>query len=166
MIELTIGSLLSGNYEDPGDLYQLYVIRDHESDLIFYVGQSCAGVTDRVLQHLGKSRRFPTEDSVTRLVYEAMPRSLAWKVQFYRQDEVLPEYMAKVVKGMTKEKWEAGFRAMGVNLPWHEEDGQDRVWYNDLDKAEEMLIEKLRPCLNVTHNANRRKLPPEYSFWL
>jgi len=162
MIELTIGGLLNGDYEEPGNQYQLYVIRESKEGTVFYVGQSKAGVVNRVLQHLGKGQGFSGNTLITTLIHRVKPESLAWIVQLYRQDEILSESMAAIVKGVSKGEWESLLGPSFAWFAWQEEDGQDHIVYNNLDKAEQILIEELRPCLNVTYNLRGSRLPARY----
>lgn len=165
MIEITIDDLLNGNWEHIDETpCEIYVVRDHESDLVFYVGQSKRNVIVRMMEHLGKGRKvggypgFP--DRLGSFVLQRLPKSGNWLIQFYRQDEVLSEDQARFIVGIPKEEWEAN---PVLNLfAWQEEDGRDRYVYKNLDMAEQEMIRHLQPCLNTVHNPNPKGLPIEY----
>jgi len=139
MIELTIGDLLEERWpDDLPDSLCLYVIRDHESDLVFYVGKSTRDVILRLIEHLGLGHRYKLAiekfaDNVGQFVLYRLPRSRAWKVQLYTIEEASNEQYT-----FSGESW------------------------RDLPLAEETMIRRLRPCLNVTHNSDGRGLPVEY----
>jgi hypothetical protein len=141
MIELTIGDLLDERWpDDLPDNLCLYVIRDHESDRVFYVGKSTRNVILRLLEHLGLERRRGYSlafleyfaDSVGQFVLCRLPRSRAWKVQLYTIEEASNEQYA-----------------FGGTWKY-------------LALAEEVMIKRLRPSLNTVHNSNGHGLPMEY----
>jgi len=93
-----------------------------------------------LVEHLGLERRHGYSltfleyfaDSVGQFVLRRLPRSRAWKVQLYTIEEA------------SNERYTFG-----------------GTW-KYLALAEEVMIERLRPCLNTVHNSNGRGLPMEY----
>lgn len=161
MIELTIGDLLDGKWNSDADVGRdLYVVKDTDG-LTLYVGKSTQSVILRMYTHLGKGQElggFPgSPDRLGRLILRFLPESRSWVVQMYRRKEILT---ACIEKGMSKAEWEA--EPIRRLFPRSEANGQDRVVYPDLNDVEEILIRELRPCLNITHNANGRELPQKY----
>ena len=72
--------------------YMLYVVADDRPDgrCIFYVGQTRSGVSERVCAHVnGSFGKGPTP--LGELIRRFCPQSLAWKIQAYQLDEVVPD---------------------------------------------------------------------------
>lgn len=111
-------------------VHTLYIVADDRPDerCILYVGQTRAGVSERLCQHVnGNWGHGPSK--LGQLIVSNWPQSLAWKVQAYTWAEIIP----------------AG--AHGKSL---------------LDEAEQKLIARFRPCLNILHNKQPRPLPVRY----
>lgn len=166
MKQITVKQLLENHYDFDETEFQLYVVRDHESDLVFYVGQSKRNVFVRMMEHLGEGYKyggFPSvPDHLGRFILERLPKSNNWFVEFYTPSEIVKP---KITKGSTKESWEKFNESIKDWCPfifeWDESMTKDQYYY-DLDEAEQKMIIDMQPCLNVIHNNNPANLPKEY----
>ena len=162
MLEITAGKLLDRNWDDVDTAhYDLYVVVEHENNLPLYVGRSTRSVIIRMMEHLGQGDvcgGFPSfPDALGLFILDRLPKSRNWIIRFYHQSEILPKSSARLIKGHSRDEWES--TPFNSILPWDESMAVDKLWYNDLDWAEQKLIAKLRPCLNCVHNQNGQSIP-------
>lgn len=138
MMTVTLAKALSGRADISLDVFDrsaVYVVRDN--DLVLYVGITRGSLCDRLLGHCGRGEFGWASgvDSLGVVIQDNHPSSMSWLVDIYTERDCVED-----------------LRRFGPNYNLH--------W---LENAEIMLIERLRPCLNVVHNrGNRTPLPEKY----
>lgn len=91
MIKATMRDLLEGRLDDQDThSYYLYIVRDEE--VVFYVGQSCHGVVNRLWQHLGRGSFDQGLSWLGRVIEANLPISLDWIIELREPRHKTHEY--------------------------------------------------------------------------
>lgn len=111
----------------------VYVWRD--GDVVFYVGQS-SSVNDRLLSYLGHGplAGWGYGSRLYTLLRDNFPAARDWQIDVYAPEEI----------ALNRD-------SMGI------------VNASYLREVEDIMIHRLRPCLNATNNKNGLPLPARYA---
>jgi len=140
MITITVGTLFERKTDGEADTrgHYIYVIRDKTVTL--YVGKTKRGIVNRILEHCGRGER-PGMDRVGMLLLENRPKSLSWMIDML------------TVEDCGFDRWDYMPQELREELP---------DWFvpgDVVDMAEQEMMSRLHPCLNVTHNQQPQALP-------
>jgi hypothetical protein len=137
MISINFETFVSGKYDSRGELHQLYVVCD--ATQVYYVGIARNGAWDRWFGSLGRMRQDATgkwhgEDAVSHEIISHMPESLNYTIDLYTIDNCRTFI---TIRGI----------ALDPSC--------------DLLDIESIMIDLLRPCLNVAENRHSRDPHPD-----
>jgi|WetSurMetagenome_2_1015567.scaffolds.fasta_scaffold504653_2 hypothetical protein len=129
--------------EDDCNDFVLYVVRTFSE--VIYVGISNRGIWNRWFGYRGRmwkdaNNKWCGKDLVGQEIAEHVPDSLQYIIQLYTLDDL--------------------YEAIKDDCPirYHDRDYLENSWV--LNSIEAMMIEKLKPALNVMSNRHQRSLHP------
>jgi len=143
MITVTVKAVLDDTLPD---CKGHYLYRFYDGEFTFYVGKSW-DVEDRIATHLGVGSR-PRGNRILDIVNENLPGSLDWKIDLYAVkdcEQVLHEHLDELGWNIEALCNNPNFIEMGIQ------------------KAEESMIWKHKPYLNVLNSAEPSALPERYA---
>jgi hypothetical protein len=142
MIKLKFSKFMNGRYNDRGEDHELYVLRGE--GCVLYVGISRTGIRNRwfadASSHLyrGRNNELLYNSRVGEAVVRCAPDSMNWVIELWTKEDCI-----KFLQSQIKD------RAMENRLR------------RDIRFCEDLMIEQLKPCLNIAGAAFRYDNLPE-----
>jgi len=134
---ISIGDVLDWTVEDTLEAeHNIYVVRAPEYECVLYVGKTKRWISVRIMEHLGQGWRvggYPSgADILGHTIISKLPKSREWVVECYTTAEILGDHSQSCLSS-------------------------DYL----IDRAELEMINRMKPCLNVSNNGHGAELPDD-----